>query len=236
MAVVWGEVAHRGTVATYQVRSTGVPVTMMHGRDVEALSELFVTQDYEPPAGLRERFSPSMRILDIGANVGMFSAWALGRFEPASIIAFEPSSESLPLLHDWADRSGAPIDIVPACAAAADGEFTFLEGRGSGSLQVTGNSDAYEGLVTVPAVDVLPYLRDADFAKIDIEGGEWALLADERLAQVDRLTVVMEYHRHLAPRLPALDAARDLLHAAGFETGHVNANYWGHGVLWAWKG
>lgn len=52
---------------------------MQHGSDLEALSELFATKEYEPPAELAARLNlPGLRVLHIGANVGIFSVWAAG--------------------------------------------------------------------------------------------------------------------------------------------------------------
>lgn len=60
-------------------------------------------------------------------------------------------------------------------------------------------------------------------------------MADPRLGDLRDLTLVMEYHGASAPKLPAFDAARDLLEAAGFTTGYETPNPRGHGTLWAWK-
>lgn len=222
----------RGHVGHYAIRATGVPVVLQHGRDLEALFEIFERGEYDPPVALADRLDPARvrRVLDVGANVGMFSAWATGRFPQATITAFEPSSESIPLYRDWA-RDQPQATLVEACAAPSDGMLRFQEGYAAGSRQVTDG----EASVEVAAVDVLPHLARADLAKIDIEGGEWAILSDPRLGDLHDLTLVMEYHRHMAPSLPAADAARGLLEGAGFSVGHVTPNHWGHGTLWAWK-
>ncbi len=41
LAVLTGEVLARGQVRTYRIRATGVAVALQHGRDLEALFELF---------------------------------------------------------------------------------------------------------------------------------------------------------------------------------------------------
>jgi hypothetical protein len=112
--------------------------------------------------------------------------------------------------------------------------MTFLEGLGSGSRLTTAEEGDREGL-TVETVDVLPAFAAADLVKMDIEGGEWPILADPRLTDVGPLVLVLEYHRVGAPGLPAGDAARDLLETAGFTVGFVTPNHWGHGTMWAWK-
>ena len=52
-AVLAGEALSRGEVRTYLIRATGVRVAMQHGRDMEALFELFTRGEYEPPPGVR---------------------------------------------------------------------------------------------------------------------------------------------------------------------------------------
>ncbi len=223
----------RPRTATYTIKATGMPVTLLHRRDLEALFELFEHGEYEPPAPIRDRLTRDRvrSILDVGGNVGMFSAWAAGRWPEARITSFEPSPESTAVFREWLSSSGADVDLVEACATTADGPVHFVEGFGGGSHEGT----AETATTVLPGLDVYPYLAKADFAKIDIEGGEWAILGDPRLADLNSLTLVMEYHRSRAPSLPAERAARDLLTAAGFEVGHVTPNHWGHGTLWAWK-
>lgn len=224
----------RGQVRRYTIAETGVPVWVMHRRDTEALHELFRGGEYEPPAELRERLNTDRvrRIADVGANIGMFSAWAHGRWPQASIVQFEPDPDNLEVLRRWDTDSDAEATLVPACALPRDGEVHFTTGLGAGSAQAR---EAGNGTITLPAVDVFPHLAGADFVKLDIEGGEWAILSDPRMRDLHDVTIAMEYHRHLAPSLPALDAATRLLQNAGFEVGHATPNYWGHGTLWAWK-
>lgn len=225
-----GEVFRRGMVETYYLRS-GMPVALQHGRDAEALFELFVGGEYEPPAPLADRLASNQvhTILDVGANVGMFSAWAAERWPDAEITAFEPVESNCAVYRLWARRSGARVELVEAAAGTAPGDLDIIEG-GAGSHVAQGGQIG----ARVPVVDLFEWLDGADLVKIDIEGGEWPILADPRLAEA-RATIVMEYHRLGAPSLPARDAARALLHRAGFATGYGAPNHWGHGTLWAWK-
>lgn len=234
LAVLAGEVRARGQVRTYRVRATGVPVAMQHGRDIEALFELFLHGEYEPPPALQSRLSEDAvhSVADIGANVGMFAAWARGRWPQATIVAVEPDAQNVAVLQAQAHDDGR-TEVVEAAVSTSEGELRFVEGMGSGSRAATAGEVA---TTVVRTVDWLPLFEAADFVKMDIEGGEWPILSDPRLADLERLTLVIEYHRHNAPSLPASAAARTLLEAAGFEVGFDTPNYWGHGTLWAWKG
>lgn len=225
-----GEVANRGETRTYRTRS-GMPVSLQHGRDAEALFELFVRGEYVPPDHLAGRLSVgrTSRIIDVGANVGMFSAWAAQRWPQAEILAFEPIASNCAVYREWQRVSGAKARLIQAAAGTGPGRMTMVDWGGGSHL--AGDGDPGED---VECVDIFDYLSKADLIKMDIEGGEWAILSDPRLANV-KATLVLEYHRVGSPTLPARAAAEELLRAAGFETGFGAQNFWGHGTLWAWK-
>jgi FkbM family methyltransferase len=50
-------------------------------------------------------------VLDIGGNVGMFAAWAAGRWPAAHITSFEPSPESTVVFREWQARSGLDVEL-----------------------------------------------------------------------------------------------------------------------------
>lgn len=224
------EIFNRGEVGHYQLKGTDQVVWLKHGRDLEALYELIHEGEYEVPAPLRARLDkPNVRIVDVGANIGMFSAWALTHWPDASITSFEPEPDNAALCREWS-AAQPNVTLIEAAATNDDGELRFETGVGSGSY-VTDSEDA----IAVPAVDIFPHLAEADLVKIDIEGGEWSILTDKRMAELTNLVLVMEYHRHMAPFWPPHDAAVEYLEKAGFATGFNKPNYWGHGILWAWK-
>jgi FkbM family methyltransferase len=234
LAVVTGEVTRRGSVGTYRIRDSGRLVALQHGRDIEALYEVFAAGEYEPPPGLAERLGPERvrRVLDVGANVGMFTSWARGRWPQASVRAVEPAESNLAVLRRMT-QDDAAVEVLAGAVSTTAGEVAFVDGWGAGS-HVAGSGGG-EATTTVRTLDYLPLFAEADFVKMDIEGGEWAVLADPRLAEVGPLVLVMEYHRVGAPSLPAREAAERLLADAGFAVGYGHANHWGHGTLWAWR-
>jgi FkbM family methyltransferase len=159
----------------------------------------------------------------------MFSAWAAQRWPQARIVAFEPIASNLAIFRGWLAASGAPVELVAKAAGVAPGSVSLMD-RGAGSRVVPGPGPRGSAEVA----DLFGWLTNADLAKIDIEGAEWELLADPRLAEC-KATIVMEYHPIGAPRLPARQAAASLLQQAGYQTGYGSENYWGHGTIWAWR-
>ena len=220
----------RSKVRSWPLKAGGT-VTLMHRRDLEAFYELMVAGEYEPPAELAGRLALAERILDIGGNIGMFAHWARRRWPAARITSFEPDPDNLAVFRAGL-RAEDPIELVEAAASTRSGHAVLASGSGAGR-RVAFSDHPMPG--SIPAVDIFEHLSDADFVKMDIEGGEWPILADPRLAHLGAMTWVIEFHRAGAPSLPAHEAARDLFEAAGFTVGHQELNYWGHGTLWAWK-
>ena len=86
--------------APAEARDSRVPVPRLgvaialrhHTGDVLVLDEIFSQLEYEPPrrgqAGC-SRLSGAPRVVDLGANIGLFGAWVLGRYPDATIVAVE---------------------------------------------------------------------------------------------------------------------------------------------------
>ena len=71
------------------------------------------------------------------------------------------------------------------------------------------------GAVEVPGLDIFPFLDDVDLLKMDIEGGEWSLLADPRFGAAR--AVVLEYHPMMCPGPDPRVLVKELLSARGYE-------------------
>lgn len=224
----------------YRLRGSNRPVVVRHGfGSLAVMWEIFARGCYEVPADLIDRLPAAPRIFDVGANVGAYSAFALGRWPEATIVAIEADPDNVAALERFAALDGSGrVEVIAAAATIADGPVRFVTGLGAGSMLVD-EVDAgtrVGGGTEVDGVDLLALLGEADLMKLDIERGEWPILADPRLAMGGPLVLVMEYHRRHVDDTGALDEARRLLTGAGFEVSHVRPNHWGHGTLWAARG
>src|SRR4051794_21989368 len=179
------EWAGRGRVVAHRVRGTGLEVMLEHGTpDVLTFDEVFYQRIYDAPAEVDtalDALGRPLRILDIGANIGLFGIWALGRWPHAEIDAYEPEPRNAALhratiAHN--DRA-ASWRLHEAAAGNVAGTLRFAAGRyAMGGPAEPGDPRA----IDVPVVDVLDAMAGADLIKIDAEGGEWAILGDPRFA------------------------------------------------------
>ena len=236
-AEAWARLTDRvGDVGHYGLRDGPGKITIRRGSvDVFVVYEVFASGLYEPPpevcAILDSRVGP-VRILDLGANVGLFSVSAKNRYPGAVVVAFEPDPQNIEVLR-LAIEANEPDswELVPACAATRDGVVRFMSGQFAESRVTDGSGD---GVVEVPAQDVMPRMKLADLVKIDIEGSEWDILRDARLAESAPVLVV-EYHEWSSPGDDPAAAALGLLEAAGYTTGIPVEDAPGFGVVWAWR-
>jgi FkbM family methyltransferase len=226
----------RGRVQRHQV--AGGRVILRHRtRDVEIFDEIFVgAPSYEPPpavaAALHDR--PPKTVLDLGGNVGLFAVYALARWPSATITSVEPDPANLPLLARCVEANAAAErwTVIAACAASRPGVVAFSGGRFANST-IALDGDAVTDHVV--AVDALDLLADADFVKIDIEGGEWDLLLDPRFADHAPAVVVMEWHQRGCPTDDGYTAACDVFRQAGYQVeGEVSLGD-KNGLIWAWR-
>jgi hypothetical protein len=71
--------------------------------------------------------------------------------------------------------------------------------------------------------------------KMDIEGGEWAILGDRRFQQTPLRALVLEYHPRMCPTPDPRVTVEALLSGAGLRLHLIWHRADGHGMLWAWQ-
>ncbi len=157
-----------------------------------------------------DRVSP--RVIDGGANMGMFTLATRRDHPGARITAFEPDPAVFAILRHNLERNGAAdVTIVNAALGATDGDMAFTPDGQAGGALVAGDA----GGLRVRVDRLSRYLdEEVDFLKLNIEGAELDVLreaaASERLRNVRAM--VVEYHgwpdgeQRLGPLLDLLDA------------------------------
>lgn len=164
------------------------------GIDWPAISEVLLDGEYEALAPVLAA-SERPTVLDLGANIGTFSAFIFARAPAATIHAYEPGSASYAVLAGNARRNPRFAWTTHHAAAwSSDGEIAFENSAISTASRVV----AEGGNERVRAASLATILARAggraDLAKIDIEGAEEAVLVagTGALAAID--TVVIEIH------------------------------------------
>jgi FkbM family methyltransferase len=206
-----------------------------HGTtDAATLDQAFLQGVFEPTAEAAAALDALDRppvVLDAGANIGMFSVWAAGRWPGARVIAVEPLPRNVALLRRNLALALPPgaSEVVAAAATTQDGDVIFGGGDATNGRVL----DAGDGGLTVPARDLFALARDIDLLKLDIEGGEWPILADPRFSSALAPVVMLEHHPMGAPvGSDPGEVAESALSAAGYDVRRTVTEGPGAGILW----
>lgn len=230
------EQLRRGGTRRYRLRQSGLQAWLRHPlNDMWIVDEIFVQRVYEPPAEVverLERLGRAPRILDLGGHAGLFALFSLGRFPGAQVTSLEPNGENAAVL-DASRTSNALQErwtLIRAAAGTADGRAR-MDGP-SFLSRVVAEPDGGD----VEVRDVLPLLDEFDLAKIDIEGGEWALFDDPRFREAGVTALVFEIHAASPQDRQFGERAVERLRAAGFRTGPLFDRRPDTDCVWAWRG
>jgi FkbM family methyltransferase len=237
------ELRGRGRTERYELRDSGARVVLRHGtRDIALLNEIFggtggLASCYEPPSEVARMLSArtAPRIIDLGANIGLFGLFALDRWPTATLTAYEPDPANARVLEQTIASNGLETcwTVVPAAVSNADGLMSFVCGAFSES-RIAGADE--HGMIDVRTVDLFNTDTDVDLLKMDIEGGEWAILEDPRLGSVAADAIVLEWHTRNGPGSDGGVVAARLLREAGYtRTWSPEDDASGDGVVWAWR-
>ena len=231
---VANELRRKPVTAVYRLRGSGVTIALRHHTgDVLVLDEIFSQLEYEPPPEARPALSAlrAPRVVDLGANIGLFGAWVLGSHPDARIVAVEadPANAAVHRRTIEANELGDRWQLVEGFASTRAGVIRFAGGK-----HATSQAGGGEESIDVPTVDVFPELAEADVVKIDIEGAEWDLLADPRFSALRPRVLVLEYHEAGCPGSDPAQAAEEALRCTGLEVVHGGSKpQFGAGILWA---
>lgn len=175
------------------------------------IQEIFSDKDYEPAKRKKD-----MVVLDIGANVGMFSLfikdWA------SKIYAIEPSKRCFDCLKentkDWNN-----IECFNVAFLNRRGK-QLLYGKGEETPQtmmIEGEHGEVVDTITIEDFMNENKIKHIDVMKIDVEGAEYVILADDSFKRIaDRIDFVIGEGHFLENMLP--DHILELLKSVGFKT------------------
>jgi FkbM family methyltransferase len=170
--------------------------------------------DREERRLLARLIRPGMTVLDVGANIGLYTRWLAGLVGPdGRVIAMEPEPRNFERLTAAAARL-PQVTTIHAAAAERSGTLRLYV---ADDLNVDHHSyDDGDGrrTVDVPAKaidDVVPPGTRVDVIKMDIQGAELAALRGARrvLAENPDISMVLEYWPYGLNRAGA--SARELV-------------------------
>jgi len=156
---------------------------------------------YEPRTFkvLKHFLRPGMTFVDCGANRGDFAVYAAQRVRPGGrVVAVEPAPDNVEGLRRSlaANELSGAVTVVDQALSDRVGSATLHLCKWSGghSIHVDHSTGASVTVRTVPLDSIVDH---ADLIKIDVEGGEEALLRGATRLLRSVSVIVMDVHPHL---------------------------------------
>lgn len=153
----------------------------MNAGDLQGIREVWMEEVYRPPFEV-----PVRTFVDLGGNIGLTSTWVGRKFKPSAMIAVEPDPENARLLRKNLQDNGLQVKVIEAAVGPQDGEVVFQRSADSnlGSVAAEAAANGQQS-IKVPMVSMASVFLtmgqgcDIDLLKLDIEGGEEALLTGD---------------------------------------------------------
>lgn len=174
--------------------------------------------------GLRRIVPPPQTVLDIGANIGLFSLWAARCFPSATIHAYEPNPRITPFTQENLDQCG--VTLFKKAVGSEIGFASIMDDSESRLCQlITGAS---EGIAVIQLQEAINQIGGkVDLLKLDCEGAEWEIFRNP--APFKNITSVrMEYH---LTEGRTVDDVKRVVNNLGFTIEHLEENL-GFGIVW----
>lgn len=210
--------------------------------DVDVIEECWVQDVYhlrgldlwpvaDPPGNLNDPNPALPFVLDIGACTGVFSALVAQMYPYTQILAVEPDAANFELLQRNTEKWRSRITCANSAVGGTRGNVSVVGDAGQAHVMAGGP------VQQVTLEDLLPLEQRAALVKIDVEGGEYAILDDapiHTMRAIDR--IAMEWH---GPGMcPWIDEHNrqygDMLHKLAFTHDvHVLGDPRQGGMLWA---
>lgn len=193
--------------------------------DLQSIREVWGACTYRLPKGRQPRI-----LVDLGSNIGLASLWIHKTYGCERIIAVEADEENARLAATNFRNNGLPAELIHAAAGPHDGKAVFAKARESnqGHIVNASMSDLPDStVVEVPMVSMETVLKSLpenvmiDVVKLDIEGGEEALMKGPRSWLRRVRYIIAELH----PGIADCDAVRQVLEEEGFVFRPVNSDF-----------
>ena len=178
-------------------------------------------------------------IIDAGANIGVFTLYALERSRWAKVIAIEPFPETFSRLRTVIEQSSFQdrVQLVNAALSSHRGWVSMQTGEvGSQFRRVLDDASSQPG-TRVPSCTLAEILygveREIDFLKMDIEGSEYSTILAcpvEILRRIRR--VAMEFHPLYTPDSPQPQDLIRHFQSAGFSATALHDHGEGYGIAY----
>jgi FkbM family methyltransferase len=210
-ATLLGRVWHPGKdrERTVKMRDGTTLAYRLNRGDIQSISEVWLYEAYRLPSSEKRKV-----LVDLGANIGLTSLWLTQKYGFQQVISVEPVPSNARLVRQNLESNGIQAEIIEAAVGPDDGTVYFEENAESNQGHVSKIGRAVRMISMISVMEKLSTGEMVDLLKIDIEGGEQALLTGGDLSWLGRIReIIIEFH----PNLVDYKSLISILENAGFK-------------------
>jgi FkbM family methyltransferase len=207
----------KGKKVVYELKN-GLKYEVRAGTcDRGIIDEIYAYACYTP-AGFEIKEGDT--VIDVGAQIGIFSTYAAHLSKTGKVYSFEPFPENFNMLQKNIDLNSLyNIEAFPVALAAQEGSMDFFLSDNSGGHSLHGSDK--QSKISVRGRTLASFMTEkniakVDYFKIDCEGGEYDIFfnsGDEVFSKISKIG--MEYHNLDEAR--NVDKMKAFLEGKGFE-------------------
>jgi FkbM family methyltransferase len=169
----------------------GVILTYRLNRgDMQSIREVWLEQAYRLPSSEKRNV-----LVDLGAHIGLTSLWLAREYGFQQIVCVEPVQSNARLARQNLKSNGIKAEIIEVAIGPMDGKAHFEENAVSNMGRVGERGHEVQMVCMASLLRKLPPGQLVDLLKIDIEGGEQALLTEGDTSWLSRVReIIIEFH------------------------------------------
>lgn len=191
--------------------------------DVAPIVENFYDKDYE--LGNFVELQEGDTVVDIGANIGSFSLYAMKK--AGKIFAYEPAPVSFWLLETNVKMNNAlNIKLFRKAVTREEGSITLgisKEGSSGNSSYIKSETNVVVPATNLKAIMEENGIKKIDFLKVDCEGAEYDIILTTPPAIYKKIKkIALEYHKITEEHRP--EELIEVLLKNGFEVRKIEKN------------
>ena len=165
-----------------------------------SFKEIFVHEDYRLPYSKKTKI-----IVDVGANIGLFSIYSVIRQPQARIYALEADPLNFSILKENIESNSLKdrIQAFNFAVSSKIGETVFYQSEISGWSSLFKTRGSQDGKpVYIDTINISTFcknhgIKKIDFLKVDIEGAEYdVFLGDRDIFNVSIREIIVEVDRN----------------------------------------
>ncbi|MDD5173073.1 MAG: FkbM family methyltransferase [Patescibacteria group bacterium] len=184
---------------TYYFRN-GYKIKTVEAIDVCTINGIFIIEQYK---NATENYNNTTNpvVIDLGANIGLFSIYTKMKIPNAEIFAYEPVPKNFDILLENIKKNDLK-KITPYCLGISGKEekrYLYLEDSVSHSIYLN-NQNKGKQCINITCITLEKILRDnkidiCDILKIDTEGSEYEILYNCSRNTLERIKkIILECH------------------------------------------